>query len=46
MVWWLGFSTFTTVARVQSLVWELRSHIKALHGVPPPPQKLTEVLEV
>ena len=28
MVWWLGLSTFTAVAWVQSLVWELRSHTK------------------
>ena len=27
----LGLSTFTTVAQVWSLVWELRSHIKPLY---------------
>lgn len=33
VVWWLGLSTFTqAVARVQSLVWNLRSHIKPLHA--------------
>lgn len=26
MVQWLGFCGFTTVAQVQALVWELRSH--------------------
>ena len=26
---WLVCSAFTSVAQVQSLVWELRSHIKA-----------------
>ena len=31
VVQWLGFGAFTTVAQVQSLVWELRSHIKPLH---------------
>ena len=32
MVWWLGFSTFTTVAQVQPLIWELRYHIKPLNA--------------
>ena len=35
MVQWLGLSTFTLEAQVQSLVWELKSHIKPLtvhHG--------------
>ena len=31
VVYWLGFSTFTTVARVRSLVCELRFHIQPLH---------------
>ena len=30
MVQWLGLGAFTAVAWVQSLVWELRSHIKLL----------------
>ena len=29
----LGLGTFTAVTQVQSLVWELRSHIKLLHAV-------------
>ena len=29
---WLGLSAFTAAAWVQSLVWELRSHIKPLHA--------------
>ena len=28
----LGLSAFTTAAQVQSLVWEVRSHIKPLHA--------------
>ena len=32
VVWWLGLSAFTIVALVQSLVWELRSHIKPLQA--------------
>ena len=31
VVWWLRLGTFTAVAWVQSLVWELRSHIKLFH---------------
>ena len=31
MVSWLGFSTCTAVARVPSLVWEVRSHVKLLY---------------
>lgn len=30
-VYWLELSTLTSVACVQSLGWELRSHIKLLH---------------
>lgn len=33
VVSWLGFGAFTAVAQVQSLVWELRSHIKPLHAM-------------
>ena len=42
VVWWLGLSTFTATAwasipvgltRVQSLVWELRLHIKLLNAI-------------
>ena len=33
MVQRLGFSAFTAMAWFQSLVWELRSHIKLLHAV-------------
>lgn len=33
MVWWLGLGAFTAVALVQSLVWDLRSHIKLLQTV-------------
>ena len=29
---WLGLGAFTAAAWVQSLVWELRSHIKLLQG--------------
>ena len=32
VVKWLGFSAFTAVARVQSLVWKLGSHINPLHA--------------
>ena len=39
VVWWLQFDAFFTVARVQSLVWELRSYIKPLHAMPLPPPK-------
>ena len=35
----LGFGDFTTVARVQSLVWELRSHVKPLHITAPLPRQ-------
>ena len=28
VVAWLGFGAFTTAAQVQSLVWELRFHLK------------------
>ena len=30
---WLGVHTFTSTAQVQSLVWQLRSHIKLFHIV-------------
>ena len=30
---WLGHSMFTIVARMQSLLWELRSHIKPPHAI-------------
>ena len=33
MVLWSGFGAFTAAAQVQSLVWELRSHLKLLHAV-------------
>ena len=33
VVQWLGLSAFTAMAWVQSLVWELRSHVKLLHAV-------------
>ena len=33
MVYWLELGAFTSVAWVQSLVWELRAHIKLLHTV-------------
>ena len=36
---WLGFSTFTAVAWVQSLVQELRSHIKPRYAVAPNQKK-------
>ena len=29
----LGFGTSTTAAWVQSLIWELRSHIKPLNAI-------------
>ena len=32
-LWISGLGVFTTMAWVQSLVWELRSHIKALHAM-------------
>lgn len=32
MVSWVGFSAFTAVVRVQSLVWELRPRIKLLYA--------------
>ena len=32
VVYWLGHSLFPIVARMQSLLWELRSHIKPLHA--------------
>lgn len=28
MVWWLRLGAFTAAARVQSVAWALRSHIK------------------
>lgn len=28
MVWWLRLGAFTAAARVQSMAWALRSHIK------------------
>ena len=31
VVQWLGFSAFTTVSWVQSLIWELRFHVKLPH---------------
>ena len=34
----LGLGAFTAVTQVQSLVWELRSHIKLLHAVAKKPQ--------
>ena len=40
VVWWLGFSAFTAVAWVQSLIWELRSHIKLLHAGQKNPKKM------
>ena len=39
MASWLGFSTFTTAAWVQSLAWEPRSHIEPLHTGPPPKKR-------
>ena len=33
MAQWLGFGAFTSVAWVQSQVWELRFHIKPLHAM-------------
>ena len=35
VVQWLGLGTFTAVAWVQPLVWELRSHINPLHDMDP-----------
>ena len=35
VVYWLRFDTFTTAARVRSLVWELRSHIQLLLTMAP-----------
>ena len=32
IVLWLGFGALTAVAWVQSLLWELRCHIKPLHA--------------
>ena len=32
-VQWLRFSTFTTVAQAQSLVQEVRTHVKPLHAM-------------
>ena len=32
MAWWLGLGAFTTAAQVQSLIWELRPHIKPWHA--------------
>ena len=31
MAQWLGLGAFPATAQIQSLVWELRSHIKPLH---------------
>ena len=42
VVHWIGFGTFTTVAQVQSLVWELRSLIKLLHAEPKKKKKKRE----
>ena len=33
VVYGLGFGTVTTVAQVQSLVWELWAHIEPLHAM-------------
>ena len=33
LVSWLGLGAFIAAAQVQSLVWELRSHIALLHAV-------------
>lgn len=33
MVWWLALDVFTAVAWDQSLVWELRCHIKPLRAI-------------
>ena len=40
---WIGFSAFTAVARVQFLVWDLRSHIKPLNAVAEKKKKKTEL---
>ena len=39
--YWLRLGTFTAVAWVQSLVWELRSHIKSLQPTKQNEQKTT-----
>ena len=33
VVYWLEFGAFTTAAQVQSLVWELRPHIKVFQSI-------------
>ena len=46
MICRLGLHTFTTVALVQSLVWELRSHIKLLHTLAEKKKKKMHIQEL
>ena len=32
VVYWLGLGGFTTIAQIQSLLWELRPYNKLLHA--------------
>lgn len=43
--WWLELSACTTAARVQSLAWEPRSHIKPLEAVAKKKKKKEGVVE-